>query len=86
MHVVYMTYLLSTGIIGCSLVVLMFVLVGLRVKGSIPYAFFFCAFLRTFFEGLDYYIYIPLILSAIIYNYSINAGREAYELFTEKRI
>ena len=85
-HVVYMTYLLSTGIIGCSLVVLMFVLVGLRVKGSIPYAFFFCAFLRTFFEGLDYYIYIPLILSAIIYNYSINAGREAYELFTEKRI
>lgn len=85
-HLVYLTYLLSTGIIGCAMVVLMFVSLGFRLKGSLSYAFFFCAFLRTFFEGLDYYIYIPLILSAIIYNYSIFAGREAYELFAEKQI
>ena len=85
-HLVYITYLLSTGIIGCSLIVLMLLKSLFRVKGAVPYALFTCAFLRTFFEGLDYYIYIPLMLSLIIYNYNNMYGRNTYELFSERQI
>lgn len=84
-HLVYMTYLLSTGIVGCALITLMLIISGLRIKGSIPSALFACAFLKTFFEGLDYYIYIPLILSMIISNYSYIYRRNADELFIERK-
>lgn len=83
-HLVYATYLVSSGIIGSGLIICMFLSSFLRVKGAIPYAFFGFAFLRTFFEGLDYYIYIPLLLSVIIYNYSLIYGRDCSELFSRK--
>ena len=83
-HLVYTSYLLSTGMVGCLLIVWMFICSGLRIKGTIPLALFICAFMRTFFEGLDYYIYIPLILSMIIYNYSVIYGRKEDELFESK--
>lgn len=84
-HLVYMAYLLSTGIVGCSLITLMLIMSGVRIKGSIPSALFACAFLKTFFEGLDYYIYIPLILSMIISNYSYIYRRNTDELFIERK-
>ena len=83
-HLVYTSYLLSTGMVGCLLIVWMFIGSGLRIKGTIPLALFICAFMRTFFEGLDYYIYIPLILSMIIYNYSVIYGRKEDELFESR--
>lgn len=80
-HLVYATYLLAIGTVGCGLIALMFICTGIKIKGAVPYALFVCAFLRTFMEGLDYYIYIPLILSVIIYNYSIMYRRSYGELF-----
>ena len=83
-HLVYATYLLSIGLVGCLMITSIFILTGLGIRGSIPHAFWTCAFLRTFFEGLDYYIYIPLILSIIIYNYSSIHRRNCVELFSGK--
>lgn len=80
-HLVYATYLLATGIVGCTLITLVLICSICRTKGTIPFALLICAFLRTFFEGLDYYIYIPLILSTIIYNYSLMYRRDCVELF-----
>lgn len=80
-HLVYMKYLLAVGVVGCLLITLVFISSGLRIKGAIPYALFASAFLRTFFEGLDYYIYIPLILSVVIYNYSVTHRKRGGELF-----
>lgn len=81
-HFVYTTYLLATGIIGCALIAFVFICSGLRIKGAVPYALWVCAFLRTFVEGLDYYIYIPLILSVVIYNYTLIHRRNFSELFS----
>ncbi len=83
-HLVYATYLLATGVIGSALIALIFITSGFRIKGAVSYALFMCAFLRTFFEGLDYYIYIPLILAIIIYNYSAIYGRDSIEVFKTK--
>lgn len=83
-HLVYLTYLLSTGIIGTTLIALMFVSSGLRIRGCASYSLFIIAFMRTFFEGLDYYIFIPLILSIIISNYSRTHGGSSSELFGGK--
>lgn len=83
-HVVYLTYLLSTGIIGATLIALIFVCTGLRIRGCASYSLFVIAFMRTFFEGLDYYIFIPLILSIIIHNYSKTHGGSSNELFGGK--
>ena len=80
-HLVYATFLVSSGLVGCMLIILMFVKTFARIKGAVPYALFAVALSRTFFEGLDYYIYIPLILSVISYNYMRLSGRTAYELF-----
>ena len=80
-HLIYVGYLLSIGAVGIGLITLVFICSGLRIKGTIPMALFVCAFLRTFFEGLDYYIYIPLILSTVIYNYSLMYRRDCVELF-----
>lgn len=83
-HLVYTQYLLSTGILGTCLMISMLLLTGLRIKGSIPYALFTSAVLRTCFESLDYYIFIPLILAAIVYNRSSAFGTAAEELFYNK--
>ena len=81
-HLVYATYLLAIGLTGCTLLVLIFLCTASRIKGAVPYALFINAFLRTFFEGLDYYIYIPLILSLIIFNYTYIYRRSVNELFS----
>lgn len=80
-HLVYLTYLLANGIVGCVLITLVFICSFSRIRGAIPYALWSAAFLRTFVEGLDYYIYIPLILSIIIYNYSNLYHRKESALF-----
>lgn len=83
-HLVYTQYLLSAGIVGTLLIILMLLLTGLRIKGSIPYALFASAVLRTCFESLDYYVFIPLILAVIIYNRSSEFGATAEEIFCNK--
>lgn len=80
-HTVYTNFLLSTGLIGAGLIVLLLLCSYKRIKGSLAYAFFAGAFLRTFFEILDYYIYIPLILSIIIFNYSKVYKRPESDVF-----
>ena len=80
-HLVYVSYLLSIGIIGTFLITLMFVQAFRNIRGPIPLALWSAAFLRTFFEGLDYYIYIPLILSMVISTYVKRRGRKGNELF-----
>lgn len=83
-HLVYTQYLLSTGILGTFLMISMLLLTALRIKGSIPHALFASAVLRTCFESLDYYIFIPLILAVIVYNYSSAFGIAVEELFYNK--
>ena len=80
-HLVYATFLISTGLIGAVVVLLMFLSSFRMVRGSVPLAFLVFAFLRTFFEGLDYYIYIPLIISVIIFIYTKRTGQEGGTLF-----
>ena len=74
-HLVYVSYLLSVGIIGTLLITLMFVQAFRNIRSPIPLALWSAAFLRTFFEGLDYYIYIPLLLSVIEQKYIKTAGK-----------
>lgn len=83
-HLVYAGYLVSTGLVGCGFITFIFILSGLRIKGYIPYALFALAFLRTFFEGLDYYIYIPLILAIITHNYTLLYGGTDNGLFKKE--
>lgn len=85
-HLVYVGYLVAVGIIGTGFVVIMFLSAGLKIRGGTAKAFWLFGFLRTFFEGLDYYIYIPLLLAVMIYNYTYLYGRNTYELFSGKQI
>lgn len=80
-HMVFAAYLVSTGIIGCGLIIMIFISSMLRIRSNAAWAFLVFAFIRCFFEGLDYYIYIPLILAHIINNYSLIYGRKENELF-----
>ncbi len=80
-HLVYAAYLVSTGLIGTFLVALIFITSLAKVRGSLPFALCVFATARTFFEGLDYYIYIPLILGIAIYNCYERKGRNSDELF-----
>ena len=68
-HFVYLTYLLEAGIIGTTLIVLIFLYSARIIHGEVQWALFIFAFSRTFFEGMDYYIFIPLILSICLSNY-----------------
>lgn len=83
-HFVFTDYLLSMGIIGASLTVFMFIGACKHIKGRYSYAFFAIAALRCFFELLDYYIYIPLMLSVIIYHYSNGNDNESIKLFSRR--
>ncbi len=80
-HFVYLTYLLEAGIIGMVLVILIFLQALLRTRGEIQLSMLIFALSRTFFEGMDYYIFIPLILSLCLSNYEKMTGRPCRELF-----
>lgn len=84
-HFVYLTYLLEAGIIGTVLIILIFVIAMKNIRGEIQWSIFMVALSRTFFEGMDYYIFIPLILSICISNYELLYGRSCKELFWRKR-
>lgn len=84
-HFVYLTYLLEAGLIGMSLIILTFVRGMKNIRGEIQWSIFMVALSRTFFEGMDYYIFIPLILSICISNYELLYGRSCKELFWRKR-
>lgn len=80
-HLVYATFLVSSGIVGAALIFFLF-LAGLRrIKTTIPLSLLGFAFTRTLFEGMDYYIYIPLILAVILYHYQRFNRRFVRELF-----
>ena len=81
-HFVYLTYLLEAGIVGASMIVLIFVQAARNIRGEIQWTLFAFALSRTFFEGMDYYIFIPLILSICISNYERIYGRSGKELFS----
>lgn len=84
-HFVYLTYLLEAGIIGAVLIILTFVSAMKNIRGEIQWSIFMIALSRTFFEGMDYYIFIPLILSICISNYELLYRRSCRELFWRKR-
>lgn len=80
-HFVYLTYLLESGIIGALLIIMVFIQAARNLHGEIAWSLFAFALSRTFFEGMDYYIFIPLILSICISNYERMYGRSCRELF-----
>ena len=81
-HFVYLTYLLESGIAGATMIILIFVQAARNIRGEIQWALFAVALSRTFFEGMDYYIFIPLILSICISSYERIYGRSSKELFS----
>lgn len=84
-HLVYTVYLVATGIIGVSLITAMFFSSAARLRGFIPFAFFVIAFARTFFEPLDYYSYIPLIISSVSNHYLIETEESCSVLFSKQK-
>ena len=81
-HLVYATFLVSSGIIGTTLISLMFLSGIKNIRTMIPLSLLVFAFMRTFFEGLDYYNYIPFIVSVIIYHYQKYYGRSVNGLLS----
>lgn len=65
-HFVYATYLIATGVVGLVILILFYLSCLKTIRGYVPYAFAILALLRTCFEGMDYYIYIPLLLAFVI--------------------
>lgn len=84
-HFVYLTYLLEAGILGMTLVILIFLFSIVSTRGEIAWSLLLLALSRTFFEGMDYYIFIPLILSICLSNYEHMTGRSCRELFWRQR-
>lgn len=84
-HFVYLTYLLEAGIIGMSLIIIIFIYALAHTRGEIPLSFLLFAISRTCFEGMDYYIFIPLILSICLTNYERLSGRNCREVFYSQR-
>ena len=81
-HLVYMQYLVACGIWGATLIVLIFVSVLKRCQGGdISFPLAVLGIMRTFFEGLDYYVYIPLILSLMVANYHLYSFAPESSLF-----
>ena len=81
-HFVYLTYLLESGIIGVIILLLFFIQAARGIKGEIAWSLYAFALSRTLFEGMDYYIFIPLILSICISNYERLFNRSGKELFS----
>lgn len=80
-HLVYATFLVSSGVVGTALISFMFLVCFNHIRTTIPLSLAVFAFSRTFFEGLDYYIYIPLILAVVLYHYQKFNGRSVNGLF-----
>ncbi len=68
-HMVYLTYLLEGGVIASGMAAIVFLQTMIRIRGAIQWSLFIFAFSKTFFEGMDYYVFIPLILAICISNY-----------------
>ena len=84
-HFVYLTYLLESGIVGVILIVSIFIQAARNLQGEISWYLFVFALSRTLFEGMDYYIFIPLILSICISNYERLFHSSGKELFSQVR-
>ena len=84
-HLVYLTYLLESGLVGTAMVILIFLTVLLRIRGEIQLSLFLVAFSKSFFEGMDYYIFIPLILAVCISNYERLFNDSGRELFYSEK-
>ena len=65
-HFVYTNFLISIGMVGFVILILFFLSCVFESAGAISLSFLVCGLLRTCFESLDYYIYIPLILAALL--------------------
>lgn len=65
-HFVYTNFLISIGMVGLVILILFFLSCVFESAGAISLSFLVCGLLRTCFESLDYYIYIPLILAALL--------------------
>ena len=83
-HLVYVNFILSSGIIGVLFIVMILLLTLKRVKGGIPTALFMLAFVKTFFEGMEYNLYTALILSVVTYNYTLTYGGRINDLFSRR--
>ncbi len=83
-HMVFVSFLVSIGILGMLLTLGMFTSAFRRCFGAGAYGLFLCAFLKAFFESADYNIYIPMILAVLICDYARRTGRSHYELFSRK--
>ena len=80
-HLIYVGYLVSMGVIGSGLTALMFLSSARGAFGAGAFSLIVTAFIKTFFEGADYNVFIPLILGIVICNYTRVTGRNYYELF-----
>lgn len=80
-HNVYVQFLVSSGIIGASLIALLFLNTLKLCNREVSLPFVVMGVMRTFFEGLDYYIYIPLILAVMVTNYRLYSGNSERLLF-----
>ena len=81
-HFVYVGYLVSMGLIGTALTILVIISSGRYLFGAGAYSLFTTAVLKTFFEGADYNVFIPLILAVSISNYLKITGKRDYDLFS----
>lgn len=84
-HMVYVSFLVSMGLIGSGLTIGVFYSALKSNFGAGSYALLAVSFLKTFFEVADYNNFIPLILSVVICNYTRVTGRKYYELFGKTR-
>ena len=80
-HLVYVSFLVSMGMIGSGLTALLFLKTFQRTFGSGAISLILVAFMKTFFESADYNVFIPLILGVVLCNYSRLNRRSYYELF-----
>ena len=80
-HLVYLTYILEGGIIATGMIIVLFLQSMRRMRGEIQWSLFMLAFFKTFVEGMDYYVFIPLILAICISNYENMFRRPGSELF-----
>lgn len=84
-HLVYVSFLVSIGLIGSVLTALTFLSSLKYSYGAGSISLIVVAILKTFFESADYNVFIPLILAVIVSNYSKISRRDYYELFGREK-
>ena len=84
-HFVYLKYLLEVGLVGSGMIVLIFLQSMKYLRGTIPWSLLILAFSKTLFEGMDYYVFIPLILALCISNYERLYHHPGNELYWRER-